>query len=84
MKTVNIINHVLKDLIITDVSGHTQDKPKAKLLFLDITKAKTLLGWTPTLSIEKTIDMTLDLYTEHKEQDGYELSLAQIKEFSLI
>ncbi len=79
---VNIFKNILKDLIITDVSGYTQDRHEAKLLFLDITKAKTQLGWIPTLSLERTIAMTLDWYMKYKEQDGYKLSLDQIKEFS--
>ncbi len=79
---VSNINHVLKDLIIKDVSVNRQEKHEAKLLYLDITKAKTQLGWVPTLSLEKTIDMTVDWYKKYNEYDGYELCLAQIKEFS--
>lgn len=79
---VSNINHVLKDLIIKDVSVNTQEKHEAKLLYLDITKAKTQLGWVPTLSLEKTIDMTVDWYKKYNEYDGYELCLVQIKEFS--
>ncbi len=79
---VSNINQVLKDLIIKDISANTQEKHEAKLLYLDITKAKTQLGWAPTLSLEKTIDMTVDWYKKYSEYDGYELCLAQIKEFN--
>ena len=79
---VSNINEVLNDLIIRDVSGNTQGKHEAKLLYLDITKAKTQLGWVPTLSLEKTINMTVDWYKKYNQYDGYELCLAQIKEFS--
>jgi CDP-glucose 4,6-dehydratase len=79
---VSNINEVLKDLIIRDVSGNTQEKHEAKLLYLDITKAKTQLGWVPTLSLEKTINMTIDWYKKYNQYDGYELCLAQIKEFN--
>jgi CDP-glucose 4,6-dehydratase len=54
---------------------------EAKLLALDITKARLKLNWKPTLSIEKTIEFTSDWYKRYLEEDIYNLCVNQIKEF---
>lgn len=54
---------------------------EANLLLLDITKAKTLLGWKPRLDISHTIKLTVDWYKKYRQQDVYQLCLEQIDEY---
>lgn len=54
---------------------------EAKLLALDIAKARFELGWKPTLNIDETIEMTVEWYREYKNKDVYELCLGQIEKF---
>lgn len=56
---------------------------EAKLLSLDISKAKFKLGWTPTLDINQTISLTTNWYKEYGNSDVYELCKQQILEFSV-
>ncbi len=55
---------------------------EAKLLSLDISKARLKLGWQPTLSINETISLTTKWYKEYNESDIYKLCKQQIVEFS--
>jgi len=55
---------------------------EAKLLALDISKARFELGWKPRLKIEQTIEMTVDWYKKYKCEDVYKLCVAQIADFS--
>lgn len=54
---------------------------EACLLYLDITKAQQELGWMPRLSIEKTIEMTVDWYKRYKTENVYNVCLEQIRLF---
>lgn len=54
---------------------------EAKLLALDISKARFSLGWKPTLNIDETIKMTVQWYKEYMNEIVYELCVEQIKEF---
>ena len=54
---------------------------EAKLLALDISKAKFKLGWNPTLNIEDTLELTVDWYKRYKNENVYELCVEQIKTF---
>ena len=56
---------------------------EAKLLALDISKARFKLGWTPTLNIEETIALTVDWYKDYNDIDVYELCKKQIMDFSV-
>ena len=55
---------------------------EAQLLSLDISKARFKLGWTPTLNIDETIQMTVDWYLQYKTVDGYQQCVDQISSFS--
>ena len=65
---------------IKDISN-PNELHEAKLLALDISKARFLLGWKPTLDIEETIEMTVEWYKKYKTENVYELCVKQIKEF---
>lgn len=54
---------------------------EAKLLLLDITKARFELDWKPTLTIENSIELTTEWYKRYKNEDVYNLCLEQIKKF---
>ena len=54
---------------------------EAKLLSLDISKARFNLGWKPTWNTEVAIEKTIEWYKKYKEGNIYELCLKQIKEF---
>jgi CDP-glucose 4,6-dehydratase len=56
--------------------------PEARLLQLDCSKARTLLGWEPRLSLERTLEMTIGWY--HSAARGIDALLLcekQIAEF---
>ncbi len=55
-------------------SGSLQDKSctesphEARLLALDISKARFMLGWTPTLNIDETIQLVADWYKANENE----------------
>jgi CDP-glucose 4,6-dehydratase len=55
---------------------------EAKLLALDISKARFKLGWAPTLNIDETIKYTVDWYKDYNNTEVYELCKQQITDFS--
>lgn len=55
---------------------------EAKLLALDISKARFKLGWVPTLNIDETIKLTVDWYKDYNNTNVYELCKKQIIDFS--
>lgn len=54
---------------------------EAKLLMLDISKAKFRLGWEPVMGIDRTVGMTVDWYRHYRNEDPYSLCLRQIAEY---
>lgn len=54
---------------------------EAKLLMLDITKAKTRLGWKPRLNMQKCLSLVTDWYKNYKKEDVYSLCVREINEF---
>lgn len=55
---------------------------EAKLLMLDISKARYVLGWQPTLNIDETIAFTAKWYSDYHHSDVYKLCKQQITDFS--
>lgn len=55
---------------------------EAKLLMLDISKAKFRLGWEPRLNIDQTIHFTVDWYKRYQKEDPYNLTLSQIHSYT--
>lgn len=55
---------------------------EAKLLLLDITKSKFELGWKPTLTIDESIELTVEWYKRYINEDVYKLCIEQINKFS--
>lgn len=54
---------------------------EAKLLMLDISKAKFQLGWEPRMDINQTIRLTVDWYKRYKDERVYDVCVGQIKEY---
>ncbi len=54
---------------------------EANLLMLDITKAKTRLGWKPRLNAIETIGLVTDWYKRYQKEDVYELCINEINSF---
>ncbi len=54
---------------------------EAQLLMLDITKAKTRLGWKPRLNMQECIALVIDWYKRYKNEDVYNLCVEEIKKF---
>lgn len=54
---------------------------EAKLLMLNINKAKTRLGWKPRLDAIETIILTSDWYKKYKNEDVYNLCIENINQF---
>lgn len=55
---------------------------EAKLLTLDISKARYRLGWRPRLDMERTIAMTAEWYKRYRSEDVYSLCVEQIRRYS--
>ena len=66
---------VLEDL--SEVGGLHE----ANLLTLDITKAKTCLKWKPKMSIEDTMDYTINWYKNYKCNNIFEICVNQITNY---
>ena len=54
---------------------------EAKLLMLDISKAKFQLGWEPRMNISQTIALTVDWYKRYTSMDVCELCVSQIENY---
>ena len=54
---------------------------EANLLMLDITKAKTRLGWKPRLDAKQCAVLTSDWYKRYKTEDVYSICIEEIEKF---
>lgn len=59
---------------------------EAKVLTLNISKAKNRLGWRPVLTMDQTVKMTVDWFKEfhHSSSDIFRFSLSQIRNYEKI
>ena len=55
---------------------------EAKLLSLDITKAKTQLGWVPRLTARQAVGLTAEWYKRYRTEDVYQLCVRQLDSYS--
>lgn len=55
---------------------------EARLLMLDISKAKYSLGWEPVMGIDRTVNMTTEWYKKYRSIDVHTLCLNQIAEYA--
>lgn len=54
---------------------------EAKLLMLDISKAKFLLGWEPRMNIHQCVELTVDWYSRYTKEEVYSLCINQIQKY---
>lgn len=54
---------------------------EAKLLMLDISKAKFQLGWEPRMDINQTVALTVDWYMRYRQENMYNVCISQIKKY---
>lgn len=54
---------------------------EAKLLMLDISKAKFQLEWEPRMNISQCVELTVDWYKRYRSEDVYVLCLKQINKY---
>ena len=55
--------------------------PKAKLLMLDISKAKFRLGWEPRMNIEQCMKLVVDWYRKYQSGAVYQLCVGEINQY---
>ena len=65
---------------LLDKSGNN-DLHEAKLLTLNINKAKSRLDWHPRLNINQCISLVVDWYKRYKSENVYELCIEEINQF---
>lgn len=54
---------------------------ESNLLFLDISKAKFKLGWSPTLNIDEMLDFTVEWYKNYNNESSYYICKRQIEKY---
>lgn len=54
---------------------------EAKLLMLNITKAKNRLGWKPRMDMQQCMALVADWYKRYKNEDVYSLCIEEIEKF---
>ena len=54
---------------------------EAKLLMLDISKARFMLGWEPRMNVSQCIELTVDWYKKYRHEDVYEFCQKQINKY---
>ncbi|SHK28530.1 CDP-glucose 4,6-dehydratase [Xylanibacter ruminicola] len=54
---------------------------EANLLMLNIEKAKSRLGWKPTLDSKQTMTLVADWYKKYRDEDVYGLCVSEIQQF---
>lgn len=54
---------------------------EAKLLMLDISKAKFQLGWEPRMNIDQTVELTVDWYKRYRKEESYTICINQIQQY---
>jgi CDP-glucose 4,6-dehydratase len=72
----SLLSAYLKDL------SNPNDLHEAKLLMLDIAKARYELGWQPRMNIVETVVLTVDWYKKYKTESVYNLCLKQIYKYN--
>jgi CDP-glucose 4,6-dehydratase len=55
---------------------------EAKLLMLDISKAKFSLGWEPRMNIDQCVALTADWYKRYNNENVYDLCVEQISKYA--
>lgn len=87
-ESVSTVWEVATELIKNYGKGELKDSSdpnavhEAKLLMLDITKAKTKLGWKPRMNMQQCMELVADWYKRYQTEDVYQLCVEEIGIFS--
>lgn len=87
-ESVSTVWEVATELIKNYGKGELKDSSdpnavhEAKLLMLDITKAKTKLGWKPRMNMQQCMELVADWYKRYQTEDVYQLCVEEIDKFS--
>lgn len=86
-ESVSTVWEVATELIKNYGKGELKDSSdpnavhEAKLLMLDITKAKTKLGWKPRMNMQQCMDLVADWYKRYRSDNVYQLCVEEIEKF---
>jgi CDP-glucose 4,6-dehydratase len=83
----HLINEISKksNYFNNEIENNITDKPEARLLQLDISKAKSLLHWSPILDFDKTINFTVQGYlSDISENSVFENRIETINKYMKI
>lgn len=86
-ESVSTVWEVATELIKNYGKGELKDSSdpnavhEAKLLMLDITKAKTKLGWKPRMNMQQCMELVADWYKRCQTEDVYQLCVEEIDKF---
>ena len=86
-ESVSTVWEVATELIKNYGKGELKDSSdpnsvhEAKLLMLDITKAKTKLGWKPRMNMQQCMELVADWYKRYQTEDVYQLCVEEIDKF---
>lgn len=87
-ESVSTVWDVATELIKNYGKGELKDSSdpnavhEAKLLMLDITKAKTKLGWKPRMNMRQCMALVADWYKRYQTEDVYQLCVEEINKFT--
>ncbi len=86
-ESVSTVWEVATELIKNYGKGELKDSSdpnavhEAKLLMLDITKAKTKLGWKPRMNMQQCMQLVADWYKRYQTEVVYQLCVEEIEKF---
>lgn len=86
-ESVSTVWDVATELIKNYGKGELKDSSdpnavhEAKLLMLDITKAKTKLGWKPRMNMQQCMQLVADWYKRYRTEDVCQLCVEEIEKF---
>lgn len=86
-ESVSTVWEVATELVKNFGKGELKDSSdpnavhEAKLLMLDITKAKTRLGWKPRLNMQQCLKLVADWYKRYTSENVYSLCVEEIEKF---
>ena len=84
LESISTVWEVAQKVIENYGSGELKDisNPnalhEAKLLMLDISKAKFRLGWEPRMNLSQCVALTVDWYKRYRQEEVYEVCVEQI------
>ena len=87
VESVSTVWEVATELIKNYGKGELRDSSdlnavhEAKLLMLDITKAKTKLGWKPRMNMQQCMQLVADWYKRYRTENVYALCVEEINKF---